>query len=280
MPPATILARVKHTIGRAIRETGQAIDRVGIRGESHAKTTRVIGDPDYIFNDHLSRHRNRMPLLRRGEPKVDDNVAYIAPCSSLIGTVHIGANSSVWYGAVLRADCGNMGCGRSDQKKNEWMKMNTEKRKEVDRDYDDSGGGGGIFIGCDTNIQDGCVVTSNEDHTFIGNGVTVGHMAFINSATVEDNCLIGMGSILNPGSRVESLSLVGAGSVVGRGVVVKSGELWVGNPARKLRDLLDEEKKKLHYYASEYIKVSTCQNTAMDLGGNVPDNLIKKLRLA
>ena len=251
MPPPTIIARIRQTLGRALRETGQALDRTGIRGETHAKTTKALGDEPYKFNDHLSRHRNRMPLIKRGEPKIDNDVAYIAPCSSLIGTVRIGPGSSVWYGAVLRADRGNMGCGRNDQEEEDWRRMDREKRHRLDRDTDDTPGGGGIFIGKDTNIQDGCVVTSNEEHTVIGDGVTVGHMAHISSATVEDHCLIGMGSILNPGSRVETLSFVAAGAVVGRDMVVKSGELWVGNPARKLRDLTDKEKEKLLYQANE-----------------------------
>ena len=251
MPGPTIFARIRHTIGRAFRETGQALDRVGVRGDSHAKSTKILGDEPYKFNDHLSRHRNKMPLLKRGTPMVHDNVAYIAPCSSLIGTVHVGEGSSVWYGAVLRADQCNMGCGRTNEELEEWRRMGKEERSNADRDEFDSAGGGGIFIGNGTNIQDGCVITSNEDHTEIGNNVTVGHCAQIHSATVEDNVLIGMGAVLNPGSKVESLGFVAAGAVVGKGQLVKSGELWIGNPAFKLRDLTDKEKQQLQYQAEE-----------------------------
>jgi len=251
MPPPSILIRVRHAIGRAIRETGQALDRVGIRGNVHAHSKTKFGDDPYKFQDHLSRHRNLMPLLKRGKPKIDDNVAFIAPCSSLIGTVHVGSGSSIWYKAILRADRANMGLGHSEDTQEKWKGMNKFKREEVDPDSDNSAGGGGIFIGKNSNIQDGCIITSNEDHTMIGDGVTIGHMASINSSTIESNCLIGMGSTLNPGSRVESLSFVAAGAVVGRDVTVKSGELWVGNPAKKLRDLTQEEKEKLFYQANE-----------------------------
>lgn len=269
MPGPTVFARIRHTVGRAIRETAQALDRVAIRAETQATTSQKIGDPKYKFQDHLSRHRTKMPLLKRGTPVVSDEIAYLAPCASLIGTVHVGKGSSIFYGAVLRADDCNMGCGRSSEELEEFKNKDKEKRFIEDRDTDDTAGGGGIFIGEGTNIQDGCVITSKKEHTKIGNGVTVGHLAQIHSATVEDNCLIGMGAILRPGSKVESLSFVAAGAVIGENEVVKSGELWIGNPARKLRDLSDKEKNHLYYQASEYVKLATSQNNAMDLGGNL-----------
>mmetsp|Transcript_12877 Transcript_12877/g.14523 ORF Transcript_12877/g.14523 Transcript_12877/m.14523 type:complete len:288 (-) Transcript_12877:106-969(-) len=274
MPGPTILTRIRHSIGRALRETGQAIDRVGIRGSSQAHTSRKLGDDPYKFNDHLSRHRNKMPLLLRGSPKVDNNVAFIAPCSSLIGSVEIGEGSSVWYGAVLRADRCNMGCGRTEEEYEQWKSMDKEDRETLDKGYDDSGGAGGIFIGKETNIQDGCIITSNHDHTRIGDHVTVGHCAQIHSAIVESNSLIGMGAILNKGSKVESMAFVAAGAVIGKNQVVKNGELWVGNPAKKLRDLSKTEKERLTYQANEYVKLAASQSGTMDLGGNMPDLVI------
>ena len=282
MPGPTIFTRIRHTIGRALRETGQALDRVGIRGETQAKSTRQLGDDPYIFDDHLSRHRNLMPLLLRGEPKVHDRVAFIAPCSSLIGSVTIGEGSSVWYGAVLRADKCNMGCGRSEEEYETWKNMGKDDRESIDRGHDDSGGSGGIFIGNNTNIQDGAIITSRDDHTKIGNNVTVGHSAQIHSAIVEDNCLIGMGSILNSGCKIESTAFVAAGAVIGKNVTVKSGELWVGNPARKLRDLTEKEKNHLIYQADEYVKLATSQSDVMLLGGNVsidPSSTTKNVKL-
>ncbi len=251
MPGPSLLAQARQLLGRAFKETGQAWDRVCLRAGTQAATTKVLGDPAYIFDDHLSRHRNRMPLLRRGEPVIHENAAYIAPCSSLIGTVHIGEGSSVFYGSVLRADTCNMGCGRTKEEVEHWKSLSKEQRRIQDRDMDDSAGGGGIFIGNGSNIQDGCIITSRHDHTSIGNNVTVGHLAQIHSATVEDNCLIGMGAILNSGSKIETLSFVAAGAVVGKGEVIKSGELWVGNPAKKIRDLTQDEKNKLQYQAEE-----------------------------
>lgn len=172
MPPPTILARFCQVIGRALRETGQAWDRVCLRGSTQAGSTKRIGDPAYIFNDHLSRHRNIMPLIRRGEPHIDPNVAYIAPCSSLIGTVHIGKGSSVFYGSGLRADNCNMGVGRSKGEFDKWRSLSIEQRQLQDSDEEESPGGGGIFIGNGSNIQDGCIITSKQDHSVIGDNVS------------------------------------------------------------------------------------------------------------
>jgi len=276
MPGPSILARIRHTLARALRETGQAVDRVALRASTQAATTKETGDPAYIFQDHLSRHRTLMPLLKRGTPEVSDKVAYIAPCASLIGSVRVEEGSSIFYGSVLRADACNMGSGRTEEEFENWRALSKEQRKIQDADDADGPGGGGIFIGKGTNVQDGCIITSKLDHTSIGDGVTVGHCAQIHSATVEDNCLIGMGAILNPGSKVESLSFVAAGAVIGKGEVVKSGELWVGNPARKLRGLREEEKQRLFYQADEYVKLATSQNHAMELGGNVSDDIINQ----
>lgn len=279
MPAPTILARLRQTLGRALRETGQALDRVGVRGRSHAETTRQIGDDPYKFQDHLSRHRNQMPLLNRGSPTIDENVAMIAPCSALVGDVHVGENSSIWYGAILRADECHNGMGHSEEVQKAWRQMTKEQRKEENwvSGAKDSGSGGSIIIGKNTNIQDGCVITARDDHTQIGDYVTVGHCAQIHSSSVQDFCLIGMGAILQSGSVIQTKSFVAAGAVIGKGETVKSGELWVGNPARKIRDLTQAEQDKLSYQADQYVAVARGQTHVMELGGNVPDSLIEHL---
>ena len=78
---------------------------------------------------------------------------------------------------------------------------------------------------------------------------------------------------------MESFSFVAAGAVVGEGTTVKSGELWVGNPARKLRDLTDKDRQQLIYQADEYVKLSKTQTGVMALGGNVPDYAIENFVL-
>jgi carbonic anhydrase/acetyltransferase-like protein (isoleucine patch superfamily) len=231
----SVIQHIRQTIGRALRETGQALDRLGVKTAMFSATKHDYYDDPVIFEDHLSRHRHQFPMMWSGRPLISQDVAFLAPCSTLIGSVRIGANSSVWYGAVLRAD----ECLNADEEEEEWEVKESRYRDRIDHH------GGGIFIGDDTNIQDGCIITSRVNHCKLGNGVTVGHLAQIHSATVEDFCLIGMGSILQEGVLVETEAFIAAGAVVPAGQVVKSGELWIGNPARKLRDLTLQEREKL-----------------------------------
>lgn len=283
MPAPSLWTRFRHTLGRAFRETGQVIDRVALRAIAHANNPKEglgkIGkDPTYRFNEgHISRHRAQMPLLRRGEPILDLNASFIAPCASLIGYVRVGSGSSIWYGAVLRGDNANMGLGQDDE---EWKQMTVEDRDMESFQLDGASAGGGIFIGNDTNVQDGVIITAKKDHTTIGDGVTIGHLAQIHSATIASNSLIGMGAILKPHSTVDSFSLIAAGAVVEEGASIPSGELWVGNPARKLRDLSQEEQKKLSYQSDEYVKVAQSHSHVMTLGGNIADDFEESISMS
>ena len=129
--------------------------------------------------------------------------------------------------------------------------------------------GGGIYVGPDTNLQDGVLVTARDGDTVIGQGVTVGHLAQLHSCKVQDYALIGMGSILSEGCHVETEALVAAGAVVPAHTTIGAGELWVGSPARKIRDLTAEEREKLHYQSSEYVQLALSQRHVMELGGNL-----------
>lgn len=279
MAPPTVWMTIRQTLGRAFRETGQTLDRLGILGSQHAVTKRIVGDDPSIFDDHLSRHRHQMPLLERGRPLVSSDAAFLAPCSTLIGSVRVGSGASIWYGAILRADsCENglsLAAKNDDTKDEPW----TRDEHMLDRAPHDPSRwiGGGIYVGENSNVQDGCIISSRQNHTVIGKGVTIGHLAQIHSATIQDNCLIGMGSMIMEGCVVESESFIAAGAVIRPDTTVPSGELWAGNPARKLRDLTPEEIGKIYYQADEYVKVATGQQGVMELGGNMPDSLIEHL---
>ena len=195
----------------------------------------------------------------------ESRVAFLAPCATLIGNVHLGPNSSIFYKALLKADVAAHGVDtiRSAEEEQAWKSLPVGSQKRIlDAGHWNNGqgighptigggNGGGIYVGEGTNIQDSCIVSSYEGHATIGNYVTVGHSAQIHSATVGDECLIGMGCVLKPGSVVGSQSFVAAGAVIDRGDVVKSGELWGGNPARKLRELTAEEKAKIRTQAEK-----------------------------
>ncbi|CAG7844965.1 Protein YrdA [Pseudoclavibacter triregionum] len=151
--------------------------------------------------------------------------AWIAPTATLIGDVEIGPDSSVFYGCVLRAD-----------------------------------GGGSIRIGARSNIQDSCVMHVDEDlPAWLGDDVTVGHMALVHGATVEDGCLIGMKSALLSGSIVRTGSLVAAGAIVLEAAEIPARSLAAGVPAKVRRELTAEESRAFIPHAGSYVTLSKAQ---------------------
>ena len=152
-------------------------------------------------------------------PRIDKS-AFIEESAQIIGDVEIGANSSIWFNAVVRGDV----------------------------NY--------IRIGEKTNIQDGSIlhVTLNKFPLYIGNRVTVGHGAILHGCQIEDDTLIGLGAKILDGALVESFSMVAAGSVVKQGFKVPSGYLVAGVPAKVIRPLSDEEKEKIKISADNYVR--------------------------
>ena len=153
---------------------------------------------------------------------------WIDPAATVIGDVEIGDDASIWPGAVVRGDVN------------------------------------AIRIGARSNLQDLCVVHVTHDGphgpagglaTVIGEDVTVGHGAIVHACVVEDACLIGMGATVLDGAVIRRHAFVGAGAVVPPGKEVGSGELWLGNPARCVRRLTDEQIEQLHYSAAHYVRL-------------------------
>lgn len=146
---------------------------------------------------------------------------FIAENASLIGDIALGHGSSVWYGAVIR----------NDDKK--------------------------ITIGDYTNIQDNCTLhISRWDDLYIGSYVTVGHNAIVHGCRVEDNCLIGMGSIIMNRAHIGKNCIIGAGAVVTEGKEIPEGSLVLGVPAKVIRTLTDEEIKSIRESAIHYNKLA------------------------
>ena len=164
--------------------------------------------------------RGVLPRLGRG--------AFVAPGAAVIGDVELGDEANVWFGCVIRGD-----------------------------DHF-------IRIGARTNVQDGTVIHVSHDGpharlggfaTVIGSDVTIGHKAIVHACRIEDAVLIGMGAIVLDGAVVEKHGFVGAGALVTPGKVVGSGELWLGNPAKKARMLSDAEIEALYYSAGHYVRL-------------------------
>ncbi len=154
--------------------------------------------------------------------------AYVDPMASVIGDVVLGDDVSIWPGTVVRGDVNF------------------------------------IRIGARTNIQDGSVVHVSHDGphaklggfaTVIGSDVTIGHKAIVHACRIEDAVLIGMGAIVLDGAVIRTHGFVGAGALITPGKEVGEGELWLGNPAKKVRMLSDAEIQALYYSAQHYVRL-------------------------
>ncbi|MEV4115205.1 gamma carbonic anhydrase family protein [Nonomuraea sp. NPDC049695] len=161
-----------------------------------------------------------MPMYALGdqEPRIHPD-AFIHPDAVVIGSVTIGAESSVWPAAVLRADFGR------------------------------------IEIGERTSVQDGTVVHTTEQWpTVIGSDCVVGHNAHLEGCTIEDRCLIGSGSVVLNRAVVRTGSVIGAQALVAEDLEVPAGHLAPGVPAR-LRPMDDDVQSRwIDYGVNEYLR--------------------------
>ncbi|GAA5036668.1 gamma carbonic anhydrase family protein [Streptomyces siamensis] len=160
------------------------------------------------------------------DPKVDQD-AFAAPTSVIIGDVTLHAGASAWYGAVLRADCGP------------------------------------IVIGADSNVQDNCSLHVDPGFPItIGERVSVGHNAVVHGATVEDDCLIGMGATVLNGAVIGAGSLVAAQALVPQGMRVPPGSLVAGVPAKVKRQLTAEEREGISLNGTLYVELAKAHRAA------------------
>jgi carbonic anhydrase/acetyltransferase-like protein (isoleucine patch superfamily) len=127
---------------------------------------------------------------------VIDPLAYVHPDAVVIGDVTIGSESSVWPGAVLRGDYGT------------------------------------ITVGARTSVQDGTVIHAGPGFpTVVGDGCVIGHLAHLEGCTLEDDCLVGSGSVVLHHAVVGTGATVGANAVVPNNMSVPTGALAIGVPA-------------------------------------------------
>ncbi len=136
-----------------------------------------------------------------------------------MGDVTLGEESSVWYGAVLRGDMAP------------------------------------IVIGAQTNLQDGTIVhVDHEVPCVIGKRVGVGHRVILHGCIVEDECLIGMGSVLLNNVRVGTGSVIGAGAVLTEGMEVPARSLVMGVPGRVVRQVDERLARRIAGTWSHYVE--------------------------
>src|SRR5687768_11944418 len=159
-------------------------------------------------------------------PQLGERV-YIDPAAVVIGKVKLGDDVSIWPTAVVRGDVHS------------------------------------IEIGARTSVQDGSVLHVTHDGPYrpggraliIGDDVTVGHRSVLHACTIGNKCLVGMGALVLDDVVAEELVMIGAGAIVTPGKRLESGGLYVGSPARRVRDLKQSELDFLTYSAAHYVKV-------------------------
>lgn len=141
-----------------------------------------------------------------GKSPVIPEDCFIAENATIVGEVEMGNKCSVWFNAVIRGDV-------------HFIKMGNK-----------------------VNVQDGAVIhaTYKTSPTTIGNNVSIGHNAIVHGCTINDNVLIGMGSIIMDDCVVESNSIIAAGAVVTKNTVVEGGSIYAGIPAKKVKDISEE----------------------------------------
>ena len=145
---------------------------------------------------------------------------WIAPNATVVGDVTLGEKASVWYGAVLRGDCG------------------------------------AITVGEGTNIQDNCVV---HEKTTIGSYCTVGHGAIVHGCTIGDRCMVGMGAVVLTGAVIGDDCMIGAGALVTGKTVAPNGSVLLGSPAKVVKPITEEMMADIREDAALYIRLAETQ---------------------
>ena len=174
-----------------------------------------------------------LPL--HGKAPTIHNSAFIAPGCRIIGDVEIGEDASIWYNCVVRGD--------------------------VNR----------IVIGARTNVQDGTVIhceSPSPAHpegfpTLIGADVLIGHLAMIHGCVLEDRAFVGLGAIVMDGCLIGSDAMLAAGAMLTAGKAIGPRQLWVGRPAKYLRDLPDKALAEMRAGVAHYVEKARHHAAAM-----------------
>jgi carbonic anhydrase/acetyltransferase-like protein (isoleucine patch superfamily) len=164
-----------------------------------------------------------MPLYSIGERRVAlrGTHHYVAPDASIIGSVTLENDVSVWFNVVIRAD--------NDQ----------------------------VTIGEASNVQDGSVLHVDPGYPMtLGRRVTIGHKVMLHGCTVGDGSLVGINSVVMNGAKIGKSSLIGANTLIAEGKEIPDGVLVLGSPGKIVRELKQEEKDYLLKIAAGYVERS------------------------
>jgi carbonic anhydrase/acetyltransferase-like protein (isoleucine patch superfamily) len=172
-----------------------------------------------IAEDHYSAFLNdQATVMTEQQTPTIHPTAFVHEEAVVLGRVTLDARVSVWPSAVLRAD------------------------NEV------------VRVGAESNVQDGAVLHADPGFpAIVGERVAIGHRAIVHGATVEDDCLIGMGAIVLNGARVGCGSLIGAGAVCTEGMVIPPGSVVLGVPGRVVREVTPEMTARIAKTVRSYL---------------------------
>src|SRR6516225_11149443 len=164
-------------------------------------------------------HDGIVQRLQKG-PSIHSS-AWIVPGATVLGDVILEEESSVWYGAVLRGDLNR------------------------------------IIIGPRSNVQDNAIIHVDTGYpTTVGDLVTIGHTAIVHACKIDNEVLVGMGSIILDDVEVGARSIIGANAVITGGMKVPPGSLVLGSPAKIRRQLTLEEQKDIAHWAWSYVETA------------------------
>lgn len=158
-------------------------------------------------------------LSARGKSPQIPESCFVAPNATIVGDVKMGEGCSLWFSSVIRGDVNK------------------------------------IRMGNKVNVQDGACIhcTYEKTETRIGNNVSIGHNAIVHGCTVEDNVLIGMGSIVMDNAHVGSNSIIAAGAVVLENTIVEQNSIYAGVPAKKVKEITkDLSEGEIQRIANNY----------------------------
>ena len=155
----------------------------------------------------------------KGVAPIIPATCYVDECAQIIGDVVLGEHSSIWMNAVVRGDV-------------------HESR-----------------IGAHSNVQDCSVLHGMKGQygVYLGDYVTVGHSVTLHGCIVEDQCLIGMGTIILNGARIGAGSIIAAGTLIPEKTIVEPGSLWMGSPGKFRRRLDEKDTASIMRYANNYL---------------------------
>ena len=164
-----------------------------------------------------------------GHAPTIDSTAFVAPGTQLIGDIVIGPQSSIWYNCVLRADVNRIRIGA----------------RIIHVDSPRPGNEVGLA-------------------TIIGDDVFIGHLVMLHGSVLHDRAFVGLGSIVLDGCTIESDGMLAAGSLLAPGKTIGVGELWMGRPAKKLRDLSAEEIANNRLGVAHYAQLAALHRAAVN----------------